>query len=75
MLKVSVRFPVVCPDCGVETLAAFSMAEVCAALLTNASLPLSTPCHGQVWNASPLEREQIRGYLAAVGPSLLRKAH
>lgn len=69
MLTTSVRFPVVCPECGGEALAAFPAADLCAALLVHAPLPLRAPCHGRTWNANNTEREQIREYLAALGPA------
>jgi hypothetical protein len=66
MAPASIRFPVVCPICGSEALAVFSVADLCAALLTNEEMPLQSHCHGRTWNADAREREQIRQYLAAV---------
>ena len=71
MHTASVRFPVVCPDCGGEALAAFPIADLCAALLTDKAIPLRSPCHGRTWDASILERAQIRQYLAAVTPAAI----
>lgn len=68
MHMVSVRFPIVCPDCGSEALAVFPIPDLCAALLTETAVPLRSPCHDCRWNASILERAQIRQYLAVLAP-------
>ena len=69
MHTASVRFPVVCPDCGGQALAVFPIADLCAALLADKAIPLRSPCHRRTWDASILERAQIRQYLAVLAPS------
>jgi hypothetical protein len=63
MDEPAVRFPVVCPQCGTESLAEFPVAFIAAALLVDSPLQLFAPCHPQPWIASEWEREQIREYL------------
>jgi hypothetical protein len=61
----TIRFPVCCPQCGSEALAEYPITEVAVALIASNPLRLSAPCHGLSWDASPVELEQIREYLAA----------
>jgi hypothetical protein len=61
-----IRFPVVCPRCGNERLAEYPISIVADALLRGANISLAAPCHGLIWNASPLELGQIREYLGFV---------
>lgn len=67
MDEPTVRFPVVCPLCGKETLAVYPVADVASALLTTSDpLTLRTVCHpDHTWAATHLELEQIREYLGA----------
>jgi hypothetical protein len=60
-----VRIPIVCPGCGKELLTEFPAASLAAALLSGDSVRLSARCHCQVWQASGVEREQLRQYLEA----------
>jgi hypothetical protein len=61
-----VRFPVVCPRCGFESLVSFRYDAVNAALQKNHALQLRSPCHAQRWYASDIELEQIREYCRVV---------
>ena len=57
------RVPVVCPACGRELLMEFPTASIAHALDAGDSIRLYADCHGKVWQASCLEREQLREYL------------
>ena len=59
------RIPVVCPECAKELLAEFPTASIAEALATGGSIRLYAQCHNKAWQASCLEREQLREYLEA----------
>jgi hypothetical protein len=61
----TVRFPVTCPWCGNERLTQLDADVVAVALARGLDICLVATCHDQIWNASELEREQIREYLEA----------
>jgi hypothetical protein len=63
-----IRFPVKCPCCGQESLAATSFDTIVSTLTTERRLRLSSECehHRAVWVANDIERDQIREYAAAV---------
>jgi hypothetical protein len=63
------RIPIVCPDCARELLTSLPAASVAEALASGDSIRLFSQCHDQVWQASSLEREQLREYLEAVNLS------
>jgi hypothetical protein len=69
------RIPVVCPECGEELLTEFPAAVVAEALNRGDTIRLHASCDRRVWQASNLEREQLREYLEAVGCSLLAARH
>jgi hypothetical protein len=69
------RIPVVCPECGKELLTEFPAAAAAEALIRGDTIRLHASCHGRVWQASNLEREQLREYLEAVGCSLVAARH
>jgi hypothetical protein len=60
------RIPVVCPECGTESLVELRAASLSEALVTGDSIHLQAACHGRVWQASGIEREQLRQYLGAL---------
>ena len=64
MKEQTVRFPVVCPDCGKEHLAEFPVASIANALSNNGKVYLRSRCHNAGWLASATEVEQVRQYLA-----------
>jgi hypothetical protein len=64
---LSIRFPVVCPACKQELLMEFNVADVAGALLDGSPLRLYATCHDQSWNATDVEVQQAREYLAACG--------
>jgi hypothetical protein len=59
------RFPLVCPECGMELLTELSAAAVVQALVTGDSMRFYARCHHRVWQASVIERDQLRRYLRA----------
>jgi hypothetical protein len=63
-----IRFPVRCPCCGQESLAASSFDTIVNTLATERRLRLSSDCvhHRAVWVANEIERDQIREYAAAL---------
>ena len=57
------RFPVVCPQCGQESLFSGLRREFAHALLSVSPIHLSSPCcRNGGWVASEVEREQIGQY-------------
>jgi hypothetical protein len=63
------RIPVECPTCGRELLTKVSIAALGEALARGSPIPLYTECHNQSWQASSIEREQLRQYFEAAVPS------
>jgi hypothetical protein len=63
MKEPTVRFPVVCPDCGLEHLGEFSIATLAGALIRNDEIRLRAACHDSGWVASPGEIAQVRAYM------------
>ena len=61
-----VRFPVTCPECGVESIGTFRLTDIAAALIERRRVNLFADCHAQSWDASDVEQAQIREYLAAM---------
>lgn len=55
--------PVTCPECGTESLCTLAVAIAAHALLSGEPILLRGGCHSHVWEAGPLEREQLREYL------------
>ena len=62
----SLRFPVVCPICAKEQLATFSIATLTRGLLSGKSIRLYAACHDKYWDATRIEKEQLREYLGAL---------
>jgi hypothetical protein len=60
-----VRFPVLCPTCASETLTAVPAKVVIAALINGGTVRLHATCHDKWWDATAVELQQIREYLAA----------
>ncbi|HWJ34663.1 MAG TPA: hypothetical protein VNR70_05330 [Steroidobacteraceae bacterium] len=65
MREPEVLVPVTCPQCGAESVARLDVSVVADALMAGTGLPLTAKCHSMVWQATPLEIEQIREYLVA----------
>jgi hypothetical protein len=68
MNEPTIEVPVSCPVCEKERLCALPVAATASALLNRESIKLTCTCQMQ-WNASDVEREQIREYLAMLTPS------
>jgi hypothetical protein len=64
MKEPTIRFPVVCPDCGKENLAELSIAALADALISNEKIRLRAACHDAGWIASPTEIAQVRAYMS-----------
>ena len=67
MQEPRIRVPMMCPSCAKERIYSLSIAASAAALLNRRALSLKCSCETR-WSASHLEREQIREYLATLGP-------
>ncbi|MEA3152361.1 MAG: hypothetical protein QOD56_3300 [Gammaproteobacteria bacterium] len=71
----TIKFPVTCPQCGKESLAEYRVVAVTIALFEWGSMRLYADCHQVFWDASVVERGQIREYLGTswlgAGPSSL----
>ena len=59
------RAPIACPTCAQELLTEFPSEAIAAALATGDTIRLFASCHDQVWDASYIEREQLKEYLQA----------
>lgn len=59
-----IRVPVKCPLCGGESLAHFQVAMIAEAFILKNPIRLRAKCHDHTWEASEVERQQIREYLA-----------
>lgn len=66
MYEPIVRLPVTCPQCGIETIRVFRVAEIASALIEGRKIKLFSHCHARSWDASDVEQAQIREYLAAM---------
>jgi hypothetical protein len=65
-MEDTLRIPIVCPECATELVVELPTAPLAEALATGGSIDLYANCHGKAWQASFLEREQLREYLEAV---------
>jgi len=65
MGEPEVLVPVICPQCGGESLKRLAVSVVAEALIAGTFLRLSTACHCAEWDATAVELEQIREYLIA----------
>jgi hypothetical protein len=65
MKDAALRVPITCPECAQESLSEFPIAAIADALVTGDTIRLFASCHDKVWNASFIEREQLREYLDA----------
>jgi hypothetical protein len=62
----TIKFPVTCPQCGKESLAEYRVVAVTVALFEWGSMRLYADCHQVFWDASVVERSQIRQYLGTL---------
>jgi hypothetical protein len=65
MKKPIIRFPVLCPRCGVENLTEVSVDLATEALMRHEGIQLKSACHNLFWTASPTEMQQLREYMSA----------
>ena len=64
MPEPTLRFPVTCPACALESLSEMSIAVIANALLTGKGIRLHSNCHNHYWTATFVEREELRKSLA-----------
>jgi len=67
MKEPSIAVPVNRPSCAKERLCVLPVATTAAALISRSRINLKCSCQTQ-WNATDVEREQIREYLAMLTP-------
>jgi hypothetical protein len=64
MPEPTLRFPVTCPACALESLSEMPIAVIANALLTGKGIRLHSKCHNLYWTATFVEREELRNSLA-----------
>jgi len=64
MPEPTLRFPVTCPACALESLSEIPIAVIANALLTGKGIRLHSNCHDHYWTATFIEREELRKSLA-----------
>ena len=64
MPEPTLRFPVTCPACALESLSEVPIAVIANALLTGKGIRLHSNCHDHYWTATFVEREELRKSLA-----------
>jgi hypothetical protein len=62
----TVRFPVKCPQCGVESIGVFRVSDIAEGLIGRRKIQLYANCHARWWAASDDEQHRIREYLGDV---------
>jgi hypothetical protein len=62
----TLKVPLTCPDCALESLSEIPIALIANALLTGKSLRLHSNCHDHYWTATLVEREILRKSLATL---------
>ena len=62
-MRQFVRFPIICPECGSESLLARPMADIAQALVSGEKVVLQAPCRHPEWPASSVELDQVQQYL------------
>jgi hypothetical protein len=70
MSETTVSFPVTCPKCGRKRLAELPVDIVANTLRRGAHLYLAAACHNIIWDATDVEREQLRECLGGIGVPL-----
>jgi hypothetical protein len=65
MSEPEVMMPVICPECGRESLCSLTVAVAVDALLAGRPISLHADCHPREWEADFSEREQLQEYLGA----------
>jgi hypothetical protein len=62
-MRQLVRFPIICPECGTESLLARPLADLARALVSGEDVVLQAPCRHPEWPASSVELDQVQQYL------------
>jgi hypothetical protein len=62
----TLKFPVTCPGCALQSRAEISIAVIANALLMDQDIRLYASCCDQYWTATFVEREQLRKSLRAM---------
>jgi len=75
MPEPTLKFPVTCPDCALESVSEIPIAVIANSLLTGKSLRLYSYCHDRYWTATFVERERLRKSLAEYSPPVEPFAH
>ncbi len=65
MKDARIRLPVVCPICGVDSLANLCLTDIVRGLCCGQNIALASQCHGARWDANEIEIEQIKDYFMA----------
>lgn len=63
MPEPTLKFPVTCPACALESLSEVPIAVIANALLTGKGIRLHSTCHDYYWTATFVEREELRNAL------------
>jgi hypothetical protein len=71
MVDNQLRVPIVCPTCGRESIAELPLLATFEALEQSCPVLLNSSCHGLVWPATEVEREQLQQYVDAGSVSKL----
>ncbi|GEM_PF-2206600 len=66
MKEPTLKFPVTCPSCALQSFTEISIAVVANALLTERNIRLYASCHDIYWTATFIEREQLRKTLSSM---------
>jgi hypothetical protein len=64
MSEPTLKFPVTCPACALESLSELPIAVIANALLVGKGIRLHSNCHDHYWTATFVEREGLRRSLA-----------
>jgi hypothetical protein len=65
MPEALMRCPITCPECAMEWLAEFPIVQISNALKAGKTIRLYARCHDKYWDATFVERIQLREYLDA----------
>jgi hypothetical protein len=74
MPEPTLKFPVTCPACALESVSEVPIAVIANALLTGKGIRLHSSCHDHYWTATFVEREELRNALALLPPESPRQA-
>lgn len=66
MPEPTLKFPVTCPDCALESVFEMPIAVIANGLLTGKAIRLHSICHDLYWTATFAERDRLRESLATL---------